>query len=69
MRKSKYLHEYCVLKNRFPLVLIDFARGTAEFGGAYLREKCLLGGRIFVWTKPRAAKGGFSDNCVDGSTS
>ena len=33
MRKSKYLHEDGVLKNRFPLVPIDSTRGTAEFGG------------------------------------
>ena len=60
MRKSKYLHEDGVLKNRFPLVPIDFTRGTAEFGGPDSREQCLLGLRIFVWTKPRAAKCGSS---------
>ena len=32
MRKSKYLHEAGVLKDRSPLVPIGFARGTAEFG-------------------------------------
>jgi len=69
VRKSKYLHGDGVLNDRFPLVPIDFARGTEEFGGPDSREQCLLGGRIFVWTKPRAAKGGFSDNCGDGSTS
>ena len=60
MRKSKYLREAGVLKNRFPLVTVDFARGTAEFGGPDSREQCLLGLRIFVWTKPRAAKRGSS---------
>ena len=69
MWKSKYLHRAGVLNDRFPLVPIDFARGTEEFGGPDSREQCLLGGRIFVWTKPSAAKGGFSDNCCDGSTS
>ena len=63
------MHEAGVLKDRFPLVPIYFAWGTAEFGAPDSREQCLLGGRIFVWTKPRAAKGGFSDNCGAGSTS
>ena len=49
-RKSKYLHEAGVLKDRFPLVPIYFAWGTAEFGAPDSREQCLLGGRIFVWT-------------------
>ena len=54
MRKSKYLHGAGVLNDGFPLVPIDFARGTEEFGGPDSREQCLLGGRIFVVTSRRS---------------
>ena len=38
VRKNKYLHGAGVLNDRFPLVPIDFARGTEEFGGPDSRE-------------------------------